>query len=168
MTARPGRAGLQDRLLTDAEARRIAAWSYDPPFDLYDLTGDDAVSLLTARAPDGSGYYPMQDGPHVVGFVCFGPEGRVLGQEPQEGTVDVGAGLEPGRVSQGLATGLLPEVARFAVERFGAVQLRAAVACFNERSLRLCTSAGFRPVREFTGPGGQLFVELVLDVPSRR
>jgi ribosomal-protein-alanine N-acetyltransferase len=159
-------AGLQDRLLTAAEARGIAAWSYDPPFDLYDMRGDDAVLLLTARDSDGFGYYPVQDGPDVVGFVCFGAEARVSGQEPEQGTVDVGAGLEPGRVSQGLATALLPEVVRFAVERFGARRLRAAVAAFNERSLRLCTSARFRPIREFTGPEGRPFVELVREVPS--
>ena len=32
----------------------------------------------------------------------------------------------------------------------------------NERSLALCRSAGFQPVRDFEGPGGRTFRELVL------
>jgi RimJ/RimL family protein N-acetyltransferase len=74
-------------------------------------------------------------------------------------------GLAPDRLSQGVATALLPEVVRFARERFGATRLRAAVAAFNDRSLRLCTSAGFRRVREFPGADGRPFVELVRDLP---
>ena len=155
---------LLDRPLAAEEARAIAAWSYDPPFDLYDLSAADAVALLTARDADGLGYYPVEVGGAVAGFVCFGPEGRVAGQEGEPGTVDVGAGLDPDRVSQGLATALMAEVVRFAIERFGADRLRAAVAAFNERSIRLCTSAGFRPVREFAGPGGRPFVELVREL----
>lgn len=155
---------LLDRPLTAEEAGAITAWSYDPPFDVYDLSSADAVALLTARDAHGLGYYPVEVGGEVAGFVCFGPEGRVVGQKADPGTVDVGAGLDPDRVSQGLATALMPEVVRFATERFGAARLRAAIAAFNERSIRLCTSAGFRPVREFAGPGARPFVELVLDV----
>ena len=159
-----GSVALLDRPLTAEEAGAIAAWSYDPPFDLYDLSSGDAVALLTARDTDGLGYYLVAVGGEVAGFVCFGPEGRVVGQEAEPGTVDVGAGLAPDRVSQGLATALMPEVVRFATERFGADRLRAAVAAFNERSVRLCTSAGFRPVREFAGPGGRPFLELVREL----
>ncbi len=163
--ARPAVA-LLDRLLTREEARSIAAWSYEPPFDFYDFSGD-AVRVLTTRDARGYGYYPVQAGRDVIGYVCFGPEGRVSGQDDVPGTVDVGAGIEPGLLSQGLASSLLPEVVRFAAERLAADRLRAAVAAFNERSLRLCTSAGFRPVREFAGPDDRPFVELVLDLPAQ-
>jgi [ribosomal protein S18]-alanine N-acetyltransferase len=161
----PGSAdGLQDSVPTPEQARTIATWAYEPPFDIYDLSRDDAVAVLTARDAHGHGYYPVQDAGQIVGFVCFGPEGRVAGQQAEPGTLDVGAGLAPVRLSQGLATALMPDVVRFAVQRFGATRLRAAVAAFNERSLRLCTSAGFRPVREFAGPADRPFVELILDV----
>ena len=157
------------RPLTPGEARPIASWAYEPPFDLYDLVADDAVDLLTARDDAGSGYYPLQDGDAVIGFVCFGAEARVRGQQEEPGTCDVGMGLAPTSVSQGLGTGLLPVVRRFAVEKFAPRRLRAAVAAFNERSLRLCTSAGFGPVREFDGPGNRPFVELrSIWTPDRR
>lgn len=157
---------LLERTFTSDEARAVASWAYEPPFDFYDLAPDEAVDLFTTRDAARRGYYPLHDGRAVVGFVCFGPEARVRGQVEESGTCDVGAGLDPGRLSQGLATGLMPAVVRFAAARFDARRLRAAVAAFNERSLRLCTSAGFRTVRDFDGPDGRPFVELVLDVPT--
>lgn len=157
---------LADRRLTPDEARAIAAWRYEPPFDFYDVSGDETIASMTTREASGHGFYPVLDGPDVVGYVCFGPEGRVRGQEEERGTLDVGMGLAPDRLGEGLATALLPEIVRFAAERFGATRLRAAVAAFNHRSLRLCTSAGFRRAREFPGPDDRPFVELVLDVPG--
>jgi [ribosomal protein S18]-alanine N-acetyltransferase len=158
---------LADRPLTRDEARAIVAWRYEPPFDFYELSGEDPVAPLTTRDERGHGFYPVQAGTDVLGYVCFGAEGRVRGQEEEPGTLDVGMGLAPDRLSQGVATALLPEVVRFARERFGATRLRAAVAAFNDRSLRLCTSAGFRRVREFPGPDGRPFVELVRNLPRR-
>jgi RimJ/RimL family protein N-acetyltransferase len=156
--------GLLDRLLSADEALAIASWSYPPPFDRYDLRSDDPVALFTGRDAHGYGYYPVQDGPDVVGFVCFGPEARVRGQQEEAGTCDIGLGVEPGRLSRGLGTAVLPAALRFAAERFGAIRARVAVAAFNERSLRMCTSAGFRRVRQFTGPDDRPFVELTLDL----
>ena len=61
-----GVLGLQDRPLTVDEARLIAARAHPPPFDLYELTSDVAVDLLTARDP--AGHYPVVDGGRAVGF----------------------------------------------------------------------------------------------------
>ena len=162
MTAPPVR--LADRAFEPEEARAVVAWSYETPFDLYNLHGDDAFALVLTRDERGQGYYPVLAGNDVVGFVCFGPEARVRGQEERTGTCDIGAGLDPARLSAGIATSLVPVAVRFAVDRFGATRVRAAVAAFNDRSLRLCTSAGFRRVREFEGPAGRPFVELELAV----
>jgi RimJ/RimL family protein N-acetyltransferase len=158
---------LADRAFTPDEARAVVAWSYEGPFDFYGLSGDDAVVLLLARDERGQGYYPVLEGDDLVGFVCFGAEARVHGQEERAGTCDIGAGLDPTRLSEGIATSLVPAAVRFAVDRFGATRVRAAVAAFNDRSLRLCASAGFRRVRGFEGPAGRPFVELELDLGRR-
>jgi RimJ/RimL family protein N-acetyltransferase len=157
---------IQDRVLTADEARGMVAWAYEAPFDFYNLSGDEAASLLRARDERGYGYYPVQVEEEVVGFLCFGPEARVRGQAEEPGTCDIGAGLRPDRLSQGLASRVLPSAVEFAADKFGARHLRAAVATFNERSLRLCASAGFRRVREFDGPREQSFVELLLDIDA--
>jgi ribosomal-protein-alanine N-acetyltransferase len=107
---------IQDRLLTPEEAHAVVAWGYDAPFDFYNLSGDEAVSMLRTRDDHGFGYYPVQIGDEVVGFLCFGPEARVRGQAEEPGTCDIGAGVRPDRVSQGLASGLLPSAVAFAAE----------------------------------------------------
>ncbi len=160
-------AEIAERVLEPDEAQAVASWAYDPPFDFYDVTGNDAARLFLTRDDAGHGYYPVLEADELVGFVCFGPEARVRGQSAEAGTCDVGAGLRPDLLSRGLATGLMPAVVAFAIARFDATRLRAAVAAFNERSIRLCTSAGFRPVREFDGPRHRRFVEMVLDIAPR-
>jgi RimJ/RimL family protein N-acetyltransferase len=157
---------IQDRVLTPDEARAVVAWSYEAPFDFYNLSGNEAVAMLRTRDEHGYGYYPVQVADEVVGFVCFGQEARVRGQAEEPGICDIGAGVRPDRVSQGLASRLLPSAVAFAAEKFHAGHLRAAVASFNERSLQLCASAGFRRVREFDGPREQRFVELLLDIDA--
>ncbi len=61
----------------------------------------------------------------------------------------------------GSGTRLWPAVRAYALPRWQPDALRAAVAAFNERSTRLCLSAGFVVIREFEGPGGRPFRELL-------
>lgn len=146
------------RPFTAEEAREVASWAYPPPFDLYDSRDPE---LFAARGPDGAGYYPAVEG-RLVAFAVVGAEARVRGQEPAEGIVDVGMGVRPDATGSGLGTALVAQVVALAVELGAATGVRAAVATFNERSLALCRSAGFRPVRDFEGPGGRTFRELLL------
>ena len=151
------------RPFTAEEAREVAAWAYPPPFDLYDSS--DPQVFLT-RGTDGGGYYPaVDDAGRLVAFAVIGAEARVRGQEPAEGVVDVGMGVHPDATSRGLGGALMGDVVALAYELTGATTARAAVAVFNERSLALCRSAGFRPVRDFEGPGGRMFRELLRPLP---
>lgn len=150
-----------DRPLTPAEATAISTWTYEPPYDVYNAPGDDAVATFLARDARGWGYYPVLDATDsLVGFGCFGQEARVRGQVEAPDTADVGMGLRPDAISQGIGTGLLPQLLRFAREHFDCPQARTAVAAFNERSLRMCLSAGLTVTREFAGPADQPFLEL--------
>ena len=147
---------------TVAEAEDLAGWAYPSPHDLYDSDPTNP-GLFLAREPDGGGYYPVvDDDGRMVAFAVIGGEARVRGQEPVEGIVDVGMGVHPAATGQGLGTGLVGQVVELARELGARTAVRAAVATFNERSLALCRAAGFRPVRDFTGPGGRSFRELVL------
>jgi len=136
-----------DRGLTPEEADAVAGWAYPPPYDLYDAS----------ESAELADYHPVVREGELVGFVCLGEHARVPGQWEARDAVDVGAGLRPDLLSQGLGTELMQMV----TERFAGRPLRAAVAAFNERSQRLCQSAGFEVVRRFTGPDGRLFVEMV-------
>ena len=142
-----------DRPLTPQEAAQVTGWRYPPPYDLYDCA--DASVFLQ------DGCFPVLDGGRLVGFVQLGAEARIPGQDEQEGVLDLGAGLSPDLVGRGAGTALWPSVRRFAVERCAPQALRTVVAAFNERSTRLCLSAGFVVVRELPGPGGRPFRELL-------
>lgn len=152
---------LRIRSFTPHEARETASWSYDAPFDIYD--GDPTCAHDLVNVDDaGFGYHALVQGGHeeLVGFCCFGAEARVRGQTAEDGTLDIGGGVRPDLVSHRIATQALPMIMAFAVERFGPRRLRTAVATFNERSTRLCRSAGFVIVRRFDRPGRE-FQELV-------
>lgn len=159
---------LLDRTFSKAETREVAAWSYSPPFDLYNGNPDHPELFLTRNA-EGEGYYPAVD-QHgaLAAFAVFGVEARVRGQEPAADTLDVGLGVRPDLTSLGIGTELLG----FIVAQAGASQvtstLRCAVAVFNARSLALCHRAGFSPVRDFTGPGERTFRELTCTLAAPR
>jgi len=152
------------RPFTDDEARIVAAWSYPPPFDLYNVDPGN-TALFTDRDDAGHGYYPaLSDDGVVVAFCVVGPEARVRGQQLEGGVLDIGLGVHPEHTSRGLASELLEQVDALARDLFRPRQLRTAVATFNERSLALCHRAGFAPVRNFTGPGDRTFRELTRDL----
>ena len=148
------------RPFLDGEARAVAAWAYEPPFDMYDGDPKHFADYL-AVDEQGYGYYAIvTDDGDVIGFCCFGAEARVTGQEAADGVVDIGGGVRPDRLSAGVATAAFPAIIDFARATFSPAQLRTAVASFNERSMRLCRSAGFTVTRRFEGPG-QEFCELL-------
>ena len=143
---------LSIRDFTRNEAMRVSSWSYPPPFDIYNGDPDDSEMFL-ARCEEGYGYYAVADeNDEVVGFCCYGPEARVKGQDAEAGTLDIGGGVRPDLVSQGIATHVFPAVMQFGTALWRPERFRTAVASFNERSKRLCTSAGFGLVRTFDGP----------------
>lgn len=151
------------RPFTEAQAEAVAGWTYEAPFDLYNGDPTDPGQFLV-HDDAGFGYYALADeGPdgNVVGFCCFGPEARVPPQVEDEGVLDVGGGLRPDLVSQGLATAVFPAILDFGRQGWSPVRFRAAVASFNERSLRLCRSAGFEVGSMFTSRTGLEFLELL-------
>ena len=154
------------RPLTPPDAAQIATWRYPPPFDLYDSDVDPAT--YDPPDDDGHGYWVVdaEDGSGVIAFVCLGPEGMVPGQTDEPDTLDVGMGIRPDAVSQGIASALVPAVLGAVVAGLRPARLRTAVAAFNERSLRLCRSAGLEERRRFAGPSERPFVELVADLAA--
>jgi [ribosomal protein S18]-alanine N-acetyltransferase len=146
-----------------AEACEAAHWAYEPPFDLYD--SDPAKPELFLEIDgDGLGYYALSsptDG--VVGFCCFGAQARVRPQRAEEGTLDLGAGIRPTRLSEGVGTRALPLILEFANDHWSPQNFRVAIASFNERSLRLCQSAGFTRVGSFRNHQRRAFLELMRD-----
>ena len=156
---------LKIRPFSESEARAVSSWSSEPPFDIYNGDPSWFEDYLAIDA-DGYGFYALTNADdEVVGFCCFGAEARVSGQAPAAGVVDIGGGVRPDLVSNGIATQAFPAIIGFATSTFEATTFRTAVASFNQRSTRLCLAAGFRIARSFEGPGGE-FRELLRSDPS--
>jgi [ribosomal protein S18]-alanine N-acetyltransferase len=135
------------RPLTDGEAEEIRGWRYPPPYDVYDEGEPTAAST---EMDDGSSIRALVRDGELVGFCSFGADARVPGGTYTDGPIDVGMGLRPDLTGAGLGTLCLAAALELAGD-LGATAVRATVAEFNQRALRLCERAGFRRVARFDG-----------------
>ncbi|MCA1674391.1 MAG: hypothetical protein LC799_20115 [Actinobacteria bacterium] len=136
------------RPLTRDEALAAASWRYGGELSMYDGGPGHKEALLVMTA-DGYGYYALVQDGEVLGYCCFGPEGRVPGQPaPADDLLDLGGGLRPDLVGRGLGAVGFPLILAFARERFLPPGFRTAIASFNRRSIVLCRwRASDRPAR---------------------
>ncbi|MDQ4088761.1 MAG: hypothetical protein M3163_00400 [Actinomycetota bacterium] len=139
---------MEIRRFTPEEAVVAASWRYPGVLAIYD--GDpSAWQTFLVRSESGHGYYAIVDEGELVGFCSFGPEGRVVGQPAEiQGLLDVGGGIRPDLVGQGLGAVGLPAVLAFGRQRFSPPGFLTAIASFNRRSIVLCRS---RPRKCLTG-----------------
>src|SRR5919112_1793756 len=129
------------RDLTPADLEDIAGWRYDDRWAVYDSDGPLDPGLgywaVVDDVPSGDG-----TAERLVGFGCLGEDARVPGLTEADGVLDVGVGMRPDLVGQGLGPDFATTVLDFARQR-GATRLRAVVQDWNTRSLRLVERLGF-------------------------
>ncbi len=139
--------------MTPDIARLIAAWRYDPPYDMYDMAGSgDLTELL-----NGQYVAVADDAGVVVGFCCFGVSAQVPAghsgsayENLSQGTVvDVGLGMRPDLTGRGMGPAFLAFVLQVLEVRHQGAAARLTVAAFNGRAIRLYGRFGFRPTAEF-------------------
>ena len=122
--------------MSQSQARKVAAWRYDPPYDFYDAVADpeDLAELLDPVQREGRYFAVLSDQGDLVGFFMFKHEGDI---------VEVGLGLRPDLTGFGLGLSFLLAGLEFARERYAPAQFRLAVAAFNQRAIRVYERAGF-------------------------
>ncbi len=158
------------RPATDADVREFAAWSYDPPYDVYDtrMDPDDAVDYFL-----GSDIHchVLVDGDDVVGYCTFGRDAQVPGGDYEGEGLDMGLGVKPSRTGSGDGHQFIAAVVAYATETFEPRQLRVTIAAGNRRALRAWSGAGFTEVSRFgSAPevmGSTEFVVLVCEANRR-
>ena len=134
---------IEIRPITDEDARELAGWRYEPPYDFYDgdAEPDDLAALLDPERRGDRYYCAFDESEDLVGFFYF----VVRGDE-----VEVGLGLRPDLTGRGLGAEYLERGLEFAERHFGLTRFRLYVATFNERAIKVYERAGFRPVRTAT------------------
>lgn len=143
------------------QAEVIIKWSYDPPYEVYDLTPGDLEPLLVEKFR----YHQVLDrSGDLVGYCCFGEDARVPGGDYAQGepdVLDVGVGLRPDLVGQGLGQDFVRAILDFALKSYGPEIFRVTVADFNQRSLKTFHRLGFRATYNFKRePDGMPFTQL--------
>lgn len=146
--------------LTRAHAEDLATWRYDPPYDVYDMTGAAPDDLLDPEL----GFHAVLAGDRLVGFRSFGPDGRVPGWDYDDSALDTGGGLRPSLTGQGLGRAAIAAGLAYGRDRFAPAAFRVTVASFNARARRTVESLGFEVVGSFAARrDGRPFDVLVRD-----
>ena len=137
--------------MNDEQARAVAAWRYEAPYDFYDMANDpEDLEELLGPPERREGYYALLSDGELVGFFCYGPGGQLPTFDyPDDGSVDVGLGLEPDLTGKGLGLEFVRAGLRFGRHRFSPAGFRLSVATFNERAILIYERAGFRRVEVF-------------------
>jgi RimJ/RimL family protein N-acetyltransferase len=131
--------------MTAAYAAEIVTWRYPAPYDIYDMSGDDAVALT---ATDG-GFFALTGQHELIGFRSFGADGQVPGGAYDSGALDTGGGLRPDLTGKGLGREAIQAGLAFGQKQFAPAAFRVTIATFNVRALRVVQALGFRRVTSF-------------------
>lgn len=131
-------------LLSEENARKITTWSYDPPFDLYDLAPEHLSGLLNL---DFRYHQVLDQNGSLIGYCCFGLDARVPGgnyqlNEPR--VLDIGVGMRPDLVGRGLGRYFVSAILDYAYKRYQPECFRVTIADFNQRSQKTFQNLGFK------------------------
>jgi [ribosomal protein S18]-alanine N-acetyltransferase len=123
------------RELSVEEAEQPLGWRYPEPYATYDAEGPLGADR---------GFFAVDgDDGELIGFGCTGVEARVPGVEEEAGTVDVGYGMRPDLIGQGLGRDFVGAVLAHASAGDPSVRLRMSILRWNERSRRVAEAHGF-------------------------
>jgi ribosomal-protein-alanine N-acetyltransferase len=142
--------------MSQRQARTVAAWRYDPPYDFYDAVADpeDLTELLDPVQRESRYFAVLGDPGSLEGFFMFKQAG---------GAVEVGLGLRPDLTDRGRGLSFLLAGLEFARGRYAPTLFRLAVAAFNQRAIRVYEQAGFRQVESYmhrTNGGEHAFLRM--------
>lgn len=152
--------------LLPADVHQIRTWHYPEPYALYNMTGlDMAEDLDYFLAPANHFHRVVDAAGMLIGFCSFGEDAQVPGGDYSLDALDVGVGMHPARIGQGLGAPFLRAILAYAQRQFAPQYFRATVAHFNHRSRRMFQRQGFIIVQTFHSQGKPTYV---FDVLLRR
>lgn len=137
------------RPLSEENAREIATWRYDQPYNLYDLSQENIQGLLD---PEFRYHQVLDSGGKLIGYCCYGLDARVPGGEyrlVEPEVLDLGVGLKPSLTGKGLGVLFVQSVLDYGALTYQPQLFRATIAGFNQRSLRTFQNLGFKIQNSF-------------------
>ncbi len=143
--------------MNEKNARTILAWQYRAPFAYYNIDPNQLEKeLRDFLDPDNAYFSILGEEDDIIGYCCFGREAQVPGGLYEgDGAIDVGAGMRPDLMGADLAPVVLGAILSWAESEFSPMRFRVTVASFNQRVIRICSLAGFKPEHRFMSNTGQ-------------
>lgn len=131
------------RPFTEADAKEVAGWQYEPPYDIYGFGGWEKAlaggSGLTRPELREREFYALEED----GFAGFF---RLMAKEDH---VMLAVGLRPDLCGKGRGGELLRLAQEEWALRYPGRPLRLEVRTFNQRAKKSYGKAGFRVLREY-------------------
>ncbi len=82
--------------LDEANARAIAGWHYDAPYDFYNLNSNEIEQNVHYFLDLQNNFYGIFEEPkEFVGYCSFGKDGQVPGGNYSTPGLDIGMGICP-------------------------------------------------------------------------
>ncbi len=153
--------GLRFTPLEEADVEEILRWRYTGELSVYGFDTLDPVARAEEKRdlldPANQYHAARSVTGELVGFWCFGSDAQVPGGDYSQSALDVGLGLRPDLVGQGLGLPFLNAILNFAREALSPARFRMTVAAFNQRAIRVYERAGFQTFARFERrtPDGQ-------------
>ena len=148
--------------MNEADAREILAWRYEAPYDFYNTEPAELEKNVELITDQQNMYYALRnESGELIAYYCFGREAEIEGGDYSENAVDIGGGSRPEMTGSGFGGTFIKVGLDFAAVLFGPNTIRATVAAFNLRALKMCENAGFESVQRFRGPKDTEFVVLM-------
>jgi len=147
--------------ISEAQARQMLAWRYDPPYDLYNpdsrhldedlryfLNPVTQMHCIVRREQTELDETTLPS-TELIGGCSFGADARVPGADYSTPALDLGIGLRPDLTSHGIGPEVIEAMMAFARAKWGETHFRASIAAFNERSQRAFARSGFHITQHF-------------------
>ncbi len=159
------------RPIKEADARAMLLWHYSEPYTFYNWASADPEADIRYFLDPANHFHilgePTSKTGALIGFCSFGEDAQVPGGDYSLDALDVGLGMAPAWLGQGLGNSFLAAILTFAQENFAPTALRATIAEFNQSSRRIFAKAGFMELQRFLHPSdlpSDLPVEFVIVV----
>jgi ribosomal-protein-alanine N-acetyltransferase len=138
------------RRFTEQDALTMVSWRYPEPYAAYDLDPWDRDVFAALLRPEHQYHAILREG-GLAGFFCLGEDARVPGWPYDNTALDFGMGLRPDLTGTGSGLLYFAAILSYLDRRHPGASLRATVAGWNQRAIRLSLRAGFREIARFQG-----------------
>ncbi len=136
--------------MTEHAAHDIAAWTFPPPYTLYNHPPERRPTVAVALLNPANQFSAISDGAgDLVGFCCLGSSAQVKGGCYDRPAVDIGMALRPDLTGQGHGRDVVAAVLAYAIGQHPEATVRVTIAVFNGRARRVWSLAGFQQESTF-------------------